>query len=736
MITKFYFLGKTDNDRTQSRREFINGTGILIAGSATGLIGCGGGGSSTPTLPIATTIKYGSREVPTLIYGELPTTTLASGTGASLSSVIIPGAVKVNAALTKIGSSASISVSLSTDDSLSASFLISVPHYVKSRISYGIEIKASSIQPSDVVVIDVTIPPTLVKAQTASIVAATSVDTEDGTEFLPSQSSVAGNVITVSVPASAFNATAAGFESHIVVAEVPGSRLPGSRPVTTDPDSPNRQLAVLNPPSSIKFDGPPITGAISITSRVGWRESTGMAVKDGSNHNGIDLGVTQADGHRALAVADGVILRVVNCNLEAGKTGQGNAITILHNGYVTQYLHLASFSEQIKAKIREFSDTAIYAPNTPNIAVKAGEVLGTVGNTAFDKKKVQKTSFPVHLHFTAAPTVPTRNWWDDSKRIRSVYNPEPLLQPFSAKLSFSQLVSEFLFIHGSVKYKSGDTLGAKVAMNSTIQLDIQPKDSVFRDLPIEMNPTLDVTVTPVGGKDACVEATYSAGKLNIKGLAVGTAKVRVSLKQDKSTNLAFSEILINVVGFTNTPPLIGAYKAGMIPISPSVKVGKTEVTVAMFKEYCTLTGKPFNKQAPSWGWVDSHPMMRVTWKEANDYAQWAGLRLPTKAEWTLAANGGTDRTYPWGNNWDESYCIKSAQSTAPVGSKPAGNTPSGICDLAGNVYEWNADGPSPGRYWARGGSWFNDDPNMYKCTYAESTADTTETNIGFRLVGP
>ena len=717
-----------------SRREFITGTGVLIAGSATGLLGCGGGGSGSATLPIATTIKYGTRDVPTMIYGELPTTTLVSGTGTSLSSVSIPGTVKVNAALTKIGSTASISVSLSTDDSLAASFLISVPHFVKSRISYGIEINASSLQPSDVVVIDVTIPATLVKAQTASVVAAFSVETEDGTEFLPAQSSVAGNVITVSVPASVFNATTAGFESHIVVAEVPGSRLPGSRPVTTNPDAPNQKMTVLNPPSTIKFDSPPITGSISIASRVGWREATGTAVKDGGKHNGIDLGVTQTDGHRALAVADGVILRVVNCNLEAGKTGQGNAITILHNGYVTQYLHLASFSEQIKAKINDFSNTAVFAPKTPSITVKAGDILGTVGNTHF-KKKLQVASFPVHLHFTVAPTIPTVKWWNDSKEIRFVYNPEPLLQPFSPKLAFSQLVSEFLFIHGSVKYKSGDTLGAKVAMNSTIQLDVQPKDSVFRDLPVELNPTLDVTVTPVTGKVVCAEATYSAGKLNIKGLAVGAAKIRVSLKSDKSTNQAFSEILVNVVGFTDTPPLIGAYKASMIAISPSVKIGKTEVTVAMYKEYCKQTGKPFDKAAPSWGWVDSHPMMRVTWKEANEYAQWAGLRLPTKAEWTLAANGGTDRTYPWGNNWDESYCVKSAQSTAPVGSKPAGNTPSGICDLAGNVYEWNADGPSPGRYWARGGSWFNDDPVMFKCDYFESTADTVETNIGFRLVG-
>lgn len=90
---------------------------------------------------------------------------------------------------------------------------------------------------------------------------------------------------------------------------------------------------------------------------------------------------------------------------------------------------------------------------------------------------------------------------------------------------------------------------------------------------------------------------------------------------------------------------------------------------------------------------EDHPANEVTWYGSRDYCAWRGARLPTEAEWEAAARGFERRTYPWGGEpptdgrarfgagWNE---------TAPVGSHPAGATPDGVQDLAGNVSEWTS----------------------------------------------
>lgn len=159
---------------------------------------------------------------------------------------------------------------------------------------------------------------------------------------------------------------------------------------------------------------------------------------------------------------------------------------------------------------------------------------------------------------------------------------------------------------------------------------------------------------------------------------------------------------------------------------PTFSIMKNLVTVAQYRQFCQAVGKQmptaprFN---PDWSKED-HPIVNVSWYDAVDYCEWAGMTLPTEAQWKLAAYGTDGRQFPWGDEWDSGKCqcyrVKdSTHGTAPVGSYPEGASPYGVLDMAGNVWEWCADwydGDRNGRV-LRGGSWFYTHPDGFRAAY-------------------
>jgi formylglycine-generating enzyme required for sulfatase activity len=171
---------------------------------------------------------------------------------------------------------------------------------------------------------------------------------------------------------------------------------------------------------------------------------------------------------------------------------------------------------------------------------------------------------------------------------------------------------------------------------------------------------------------------------------------------------------------------------------------------------------------------DNHPMNCVDWSQADTFCRSRNARLPTEAEWELAARGADQRTYPWGQaaparlllNGCDADCLSLFErpgrprgralhdstdgfgSTAPVGTFPAGNSLWGLSDMAGNVMEWVSDwygpysnvpatdptGPASGTSRvARGGHWLSSNPASVRgADRVEAVPTARLATLGFR----
>lgn len=316
------------------------------------------------------------------------------------------------------------------------------------------------------------------------------------------------------------------------------------------------------------------------------------------------------------------------------------------------------------------------------------------------------------------------------------------------------------------QYGSGNTdartdvyaLGATLYAILTGQ---EPTESIIRlagtDLPDprQLNPSLSASTAAVVLKALAIMPDQRFANISELETALNNVKILVpSLPLNASSTYIPSSNptrRIEVVNPANiewvTVPagkfFYGADKKEEIVQDP-FDIGKYPVTNTQYKLF--LDANPNHPAPDDWDQLrriyspgkENHPVVYVSWEDAQVFCRWGGYRLPTEIEWEKAARGIDGRTYPWGEDWEDGkYCNSlEAHISCPnrVDLFPNGVSPSGVWDMSGNVWEWTDNQKPSTTQIARGGSWGS--LNMYVTSTFRyrSSPRLRDSYDGFRVI--
>lgn len=265
-----------------------------------------------------------------------------------------------------------------------------------------------------------------------------------------------------------------------------------------------------------------------------------------------------------------------------------------------------------------------------------------------------------------------------------------------------------------------------------------------RPMRAEMATQIQDVPTMVGGGRAGATAPRSRVRPIPQGLS------RVQGSENEFCNEKDGSVLVKIPSGVFMPDDAGGAVGATSALTriESYYLGKYPVTWRQFRTFCVAVDRqPPDQRFPA---GDDHPVHGVSWQDAWDYCAWAGVRLPTEAEWEFAARGDDERTWPWGNqgpdaqrcNWSE-HPDRGGRGTTPVQAFPAGASPFGCLDMVGNVAEWTCErgDPLPGQgaparrptRALRGGAYRLDAEACRPGASLRLSPRTREGHVGFRV---
>ncbi|WP_112279725.1 SUMF1/EgtB/PvdO family nonheme iron enzyme [Prauserella muralis] len=262
---------------------------------------------------------------------------------------------------------------------------------------------------------------------------------------------------------------------------------------------------------------------------------------------------------------------------------------------------------------------------------------------------------------------------------------------------------------------------------------------------------------------------WEAGGENIKPRPVNQAALDTCLsRSDPDTQARFSfltkDSLVPSAEAADQPPMIGQGKVrhpndaslmvkveGNVFLSgpsnqpefvPAFYIDVYPVTNAQYARLLAATGREAPERWQEGKYpdgLDDHPVVFVTWRDANAYAEWAGKVLPSSQQWEKAARGTRGTVYPWGDQPTPAKCNvreNGVGATTPVDCYQTGISPYGVYDLCGNVWEWCSTESKHGRRELKGGSWTTPFERCTPSTFNDAAETMCDDDTGFRCVAP